>query len=446
MSRTPGGRGFVGSDEAERGQAWTSYEEAEGMKRCRATYAAGVIVGIGILALLLTGLASGGVAKTNATTIKIYNVGSLTGGADYEAIQQCNAQKLAAANINAGGGMRRGPLKGSKVDVQCIDDGLQADKAASIAAKFVADRSVWTMSGFEASGEALAAAQVAARANLTIVGSTVAADFLTTQVHNVYILQARLEPAGGSATDLCKAYYGAKKVATLNIDYSYMPTYMNGLKAAVKADGLQLVSENLWPPSTTNWGAYLTKIDSAGAQCILVGDYPPQTCQIARQAREAGMKQPVIDFNQAFTSAACQKEGGKAYEGTIFGSILPSKIAKGSFTAKIMAQYKKTYKDAMSFLAANAYNSILAVQYAVELGASNREQLGTYLAKVNGPGVGFTVRFKNKRIGARNLTYYEALANGKLDPIAEYKLLTNGKWQRLFVASCAKRPSCQKNK
>jgi branched-chain amino acid transport system substrate-binding protein len=416
------------------------------MKRRGATYAAGVLALAGLAALLISGPASGRVAKQNATTIKIYNVGSLTGGADYEAIQQCNAQKLAAANINAGGGMRKGPLKGSTVDVQCIDDGLQADKAASIAAKFVADRSVWTMSGFEASGEALAAAQVAERAKLTIVGSSVAADFLSTQVHNVYMLQARLEPAGGSATDLCKAYYGAKKVATLNIDYSYIPSYMNGLKRAVKANGMSLVSENLWPPTTTNWGAYLTKIDAAGAQCILVGDYPPQTCQIARQARQAGMNQPIIDFNQAFTSSACQKEGADAYEGIIFGSIMPSKIAPKSFTGRIMAQYKKKYGDAMSFLAANAYNSILAVQYAIELGASSREQLGTYLAKVNGPGVGFTVRFKDKRIGARNLTYYEAMANGKLVPIAEYKLLPNQKWQRLFVASCAKRPSCQKNK
>jgi branched-chain amino acid transport system substrate-binding protein len=397
-----------------------------------------------IAALLLTaGLASGGVEKV--TKIKIYNLGA-HGGADYEAIQACNSQKLAAANINAGGGIRKGPLKGSKFEIQCVDDGLQADKAASIAARFVSDKSVWTMSGFEASGEALAAAQVAERAGLWIVGSNVAADFLSTQVHNVYMLQARLEPAGASATDLCKAYFGATKVASLNIDYSYIPSYMNGLQDALKKNGMDLVAEEKWPYNTTNWSAYLTKINAAKAQCILVGDYPPQTCQIARQASQLGMKQPIVDFNQAFTSGACQTEGGDAYEGIIFGSILPRKIAAKSFTANVMTQYKKKYKDAMSFLGANAYNSVLAVQYAVEAGAKDRKELGKYLAKVNGQGVGYQVRFTDKRIGARNLTYYEALANGKLEAIAEYQVNPDQSWRRLFVANCAKRPSCAKNR
>jgi branched-chain amino acid transport system substrate-binding protein len=328
-----------------------------------------------------------------------------------------------------------------------MDDGLLADKAANLAAKVVADKSIWTMSGFEASGEALAAAQVAERGDVTLVGSNVAADFLTEDVHNVYVVQAELPPAGGSAGDLCNAYYGAKKLATLNINYSYMPSYMKGLKQTVESEGLDLVSEELWPPTTTsNWSPYLTKINASGAECLLVGDYPPQTCQIAHQARQLGMKQPVIDFNQAYTSKACQEEGGKDYEGIVFGSILPKDIAPDSYTGKIMAQYKTKFGEEMSFLAANAYNSVLAVQYAVEAGAEDRSQLGEFLAKVDGPGVGYQVQFQDQRIGPRNLTYFEAQADGSLDPIAEYQILPNETYKRLWVADCAKRPSCQTNK
>jgi branched-chain amino acid transport system substrate-binding protein len=381
------------------------------------------------------GTSGGGSGDAKVTEIKIAMLGNLTGSGNYEGTQDCNAQKLAIENVNSAGGIAKGPLKGSKLSVECIDDGLAADKAANIAAKMVADTSVWTMSGFEASGEALAAAQVAARGDMTLIGSNVAADFLSTDVDNVYMVQAELPPAGGSAGDLCNAYYGAKKLATLNVDYSYMPSYMKGLTETAKAQGLELVAGEKYPPTgTSNWSPYLTKINASGAQCLLVGTYPPQTCQIAHQARQQGLDQPVVDFNQAYTSKACRDEAGKDYAGMVFGSIMPKDIPPDSFTGKIMAQYKQSYGDDMSFFAANAYNSVLALVYAVEAGAQDRSQLGDYLAKVDGEGVGYRVRFTDRRIGPRNLTYLEAQADGSLKPIAEYELLPDNTFKRLWVA------------
>lgn len=377
-------------------------------------------------------------------TVDIWYTAPLTGSGDITGIDGCNGEQLAASDINGAGGIPKGALEGARISVRCLDDGDIPSRDSSIAARYASDSSVWALGGFYASGNALSAALVAQRFHLTILAANVAADFLTTRVHNVYVLNPTLESAGAAAADFCHAYYGATKLAGLNPDYSYIPGYMKGASAAIGSDGLKLVTSLSWPdPSTTDWSSYLTKVSGSGAQCVLLGGYPPEQCQIASQARQQGDAQPMIDLTESFTSSSCQKEAGRYYEGLIFGNLLPPTNPAGSLAAKVAAEYQSKYGQTMTYQAAQAYNCVLAVEYAIEDGATDRTQLQSYLGRVSGPGAGGPVAFTNNRVGLRYLTFLEVAGGGSLEPVAEYALYPNGTFKRLMTAKCSGRPSCQ---
>ena len=380
------------------------------------------------------------------TTITLYYTAPLTGGANYDGIQGCDGEKLAAADINAKGGIPRGSLKGAKIAVQCIDDKDTSSIDSSIAARYVSNPSVWAMGGFYSSGSALAAAIVAERSGLAVIASNVAADFLTTQVHNVYTMLARLQSAGGAAADFCKAYYGATNLAALVPNYSYISSYMDGVTSAVKKDGLHLVSNQTWPDGqTTSWNPYLSQL-SASANCLLLGAYPPEQCEITAQARQLGLSIPSIDLTDSFTSDSCASSAGQYYKGMIFGNLLPAKATPGGLLAKVSAEFQAKFHQQMSYYAGNGYDSVLAVEYAIMAGAKNRTQLLKYLAKDSGPGVTGPISFVHQRIGRRYLSFLEATSStGALQPVAEYALAPNGSWKKIFVKSCKARPSCQTN-
>ncbi len=403
---------------------------------------AGAIIAAWGVSSSASGLGSG---KSTVTKISLLYQAPLTGGADYVGLQGCDGWKLAATQIDKSGGIPKGPMKGSKFSVQCVDNGMSADTAASIASRYVSTPSIWAMGGFYSSGNAIAAALVANRAGLAVIASNVAGDFLTTEVKNTYVILPRLETAGAAAADFCHAYYGATKIAALVPNYAYVPFYLKGLRARVKADGLRLVSVQTWPDlQTTNWDPYFTKLQSQGAQCIALGAYPPEQCLITKQLRQLGQSQPTIDLTTSWTSPACRQEAGRYYPGMIFGTYLPAFPKKNSLFARLAPVFQREYRVPMSDYATNGYDSVIAIELAIEDGASNRSDLVKYLAGVHGQGIGGPISFSGRRIGFRYLTWMEVTKSDTLQPVAEYG--TQGySARRLFVADCAKRPSCQKN-
>ncbi len=406
------------------------------------SFAAGLLAACGSSTSGGSSSGSGGSGKT----IQLYYAGPLTAGANSVGVQGCQGMKLGASDVNATGGVTKGSLKGAKFSVKCIDNNSSADTTASIAAKYVSDPNVWALGGFYASGDALAAGIVAQRQNLPVIASNVAADFLTTKVHNIYVLLPRLAAAGGAAADFGNAYYGAKKAALLVPNFSFIADYARGANQALSADGVSLVSNQTWPDGqTTNWAAYWTKIGAAGADYALVGGYPPEQCKIAAQGRQQGNNQPIIDLTDSSTGDSCRKQAGAAYAGMIFGDLNPQNPPAGSLTEKAIKEFDGQYHTTMSYYAGNGYDTVLAVKYAIEAGAKSRDQLLKYLAQAKGPGVLGDIAFNGQRIGVRTLSFLEANKAGALEPVGSYTLYPNNSWKRRSVAKCASRPTCQTN-
>ncbi len=406
---------------------------------------------VGLTALLAS--ACGGGETSGATSqadIKMMYTIALTGGIAQLGQNACNGAKMAADDINAQGGISKGSHKGAKLVVDCIDNEQSPSVSTTLANKYVADPSYWTMMGFYGSGEGQAAALVAQRANLSVIGSNIGASFLTETVHNVLVMIPPLQALGYSWVDFCKSYYGAAKIADLSPNYSYIPDYRKGRDKAINGgvSGVSLVSEQTYDDATTqDFSPYLSKIKASGAQCLLLGSYPASQCKITAQARSLGLNIPILDFTDSGTNQQCAAAAGKSYVGMAFGDYLTFPAPAGSPLETAAKKFTAKYSQPFGSYPAYSYDSVLAVKCAIEDGANTREDLNKYLPNINCPGVTGQLKFVNNRPGERTLTREEATGStvdaleavayyvGKADGTATLTKLVNGK--------CADRPTCK---
>lgn len=387
-------------------------------------------------------------AGDNPDTINLLYAAPLTGfGAD-SGIDGCNGAQLAVENINEAGGIEAGEFEGAQLAVECVDNEGTADATATIANRYIADENIWTMFGFYGSSEAQAAGLQASRANLSVIASSGAAEFLTTDADNIMIMVPRLLSLGYAWAQVCHDYYGAGRVADLSPDASYIPDFRAGAAAGIDDLGLELVAVEDYPSSgTTDFAPFLTKLQQSNPDCIMLGSYPPEQCQIIKQARDMGITAPIVDLSTSGTSQTCAESAGQAYIGSLFGQYLRLPAEPGSLLAEVGPQYEEEYGGAINSYASYAYDSVLLAAQAIADGAANREELQQYMEKVDIPGLAGQIKFEERRPSTRYFSAQEATGADyqDLDVVAVYELKVDGTAELIEQADCADRPSCQTN-
>lgn len=410
----------------------------------------GIVAAIAATILAVGGLTacSSGDGGSSTDTIKLMYTAPLTGyGAD-SGIDGCNGAELAVKNLNEAGGIPAGQFKGAKIELECVDDEGTADVVATVTNRYVSDPDIWMMFGFYGSSEAQAAGLQAARGGLSVIASSGGAEFLTTDADNIMIMVPRLPSMGYTWAEVCKSYYGGTKIADLSPDASYIPDFRAGLKAGIEDLGLELVAEEDYPSSgTTDFAPFLTKIAQSGPDCITVGSWPPEQCQIIKQARDMGITAPILDLSASGTSQACAESAGEDYVGALFGQYLKLPAEPGSLLDTVGAQYADEYGGQINSYAAYAYDSVLLAVQAIADGASSREEMQEYMEKVDIPGLAGQIKFQDRRPTVRYFSIQEATGTNAtdLEVISTYELKVDGTAELLEQLSCADRPSCQLN-
>lgn len=412
-------------------------------------------VALSIVGGLLAGGCQGGASGDGdddggAEVIKLLYAMPLTGSGADLGITGCDGAEFAATQINEAGGLEGGPHSGATIEVSCVDNEASADTSATIANDYVADPDIWTLMGFYGSGEAQAAGIQAARANLSVLGSNVGAAFLTEEADNIVVVGTPpLSSYGTAWVDFCGAYYGAEAVGDLSPDYAYIPDYRAGRDRGLEQSGLTLVGEETYPGGEVHdFAPYLTRLSNSGADCLLVGSFPPEQCQIAAQARDLGIAAPIVDFTGSGTGQSCVEAAGDAYTGLVFSVEIPLPPPPGSLFERVNEEYRDQFGEDMNAYAVRGYDSVLVVKYAIEAGAESREQLLDYVKQIDGEGLGGTLEFtEDLRPGPRTLTFLEATAPelDALDPVAQYVLNPDLSIEVVYVAECADRETCQLN-
>lgn len=233
--------------------------------------------------------------------IKIAYVNSFSGPGTINGIIQFTPIAFAVHDINKRGGIW---VDGKKKLVTVIraDHKSRPDVCKKICERMVLQEKVHVLMGTSGSHLMKIINEVANKHNVIAVNVGSIADDLmdaTNFGRNSFMTSISTEQFG-----LAMAYYYGqirkqeKKFYILCQDYSFGREIAAGFKAGLKQyyPEAQIVGEDYHKLFLTDFAPYLEKIKASGAEVIYTGDWPPDSGNMLKQARQMGIKLPFANL------------------------------------------------------------------------------------------------------------------------------------------------------
>jgi branched-chain amino acid transport system substrate-binding protein len=255
----------------------------------------------------------------DADTILFGEVGSLTGAQATFGISTKNGIQMAIDEVNAAGGVTVDG-KAKKIAVRVYDDQGKSEEAANAVTRLINQDKVVVILGEVASSNSLAMAPKAQAAGVPMITPS-STNPKVTEVGDYIFRVCFIDPFQGTvmakfATDTLKA----KNVAILKdnkSDYSLGLTQF--FTETFKGLGGTIVAEEAYSQGDTDFRGQLTAIKGKNPDAIYVPGYYTDVGVVARQARELGLKVPLLG-GDGWESEKLFELGGSAISGSYFSN------------------------------------------------------------------------------------------------------------------------------
>ena len=229
-------------------------------------------------------------ASTTTGDILVGFYGSLTGdGASFGQSSREGAE-LAVDEVNAAGGVLGRPLK-----LLIEDDQSRPEEASSAVTKLITQDRVVAVIGEVASRRTLAAAPVAQKFKVPMI-TPASTNERVTEVGDYVFRVCFIDPFQGEV--LAKFAYNdlkARKVAILrDVQQDYSVGLADSVEKHFKALGGQVLPAVSYSSGDADFRAALTNIRSQKPDVVFSTGYYSEAAVITRQARELGMKMPIL--------------------------------------------------------------------------------------------------------------------------------------------------------
>jgi branched-chain amino acid transport system substrate-binding protein len=244
---------------------------------------------VGVAALALSPAAKA------ADVIRIGAPLALTGSLADEAHKQDVVWKMWLAKVNAAGGIDVG---GKKLKVELVIYDYQSDgqRAGQLAEKLVTDDKVDFLLAPFGSGHTKIVATIAERYETPVIACASSSESVYDQ--SLHYLFGTLSPNGGMTDAMVKYFKGKmpslKKVAVLGRDDVFPKSMAQGVSAAAKAAGLQVVYDESYPVGAMDHSAALSAIKATGPDWIYISGYTQDLILARKQMSDLGVKAPII--------------------------------------------------------------------------------------------------------------------------------------------------------
>jgi branched-chain amino acid transport system substrate-binding protein len=277
---------------------------------------------------------------------------------------------------------------GDGVTVKIAYEDAAGDPKQAIAAyeKLIANPDIAVILGPTLSSEAKSADPVAQEAKMPVIASSNTAAGIT-EIGD-YIFRTSLPESAviPNTIKVTKAALGLKKVAVMyGNDDAFTQSGYDVFKAALKAEGIEVLTEETFAKGDTDFSAQLTKIQSLNPDAIVVSALAEEAANIMIQARQLGIPDSVrIIGGNGFNSPKLAEIAGKAAEGAISGSawnVASSFPASADFVKTFNAEYGANPDQ----FAAQAYTAAWAAATAIKnAGSVDHAAIRDALAQVKG--------------------------------------------------------------
>ncbi|MSP31413.1 MAG: ABC transporter substrate-binding protein [Pseudolabrys sp.] len=249
---------------------------------------------------LMTGvaLAASAITMSVASAQDVIKIGAplaLTGGLADEGKKQEAVWNMWLAKVNAAGGLNVG---GKKMKVELVKYDYQTDgpRAGQMAEKLITGDKVDFLLAPFGSGHTKIVAAVAERYETPMVACASSSEAVFDQgLKNLF---GTLSPNGGM-TDAMVSFLKAKmpslkKVAVLGRDDVFPKSMAQGISAAAKKGGLEVVYDKLYAVGTMDHSAAVSAIKAANPDWVYVTGYTQDLILVRKQMQDLGVKAPIV--------------------------------------------------------------------------------------------------------------------------------------------------------
>ena len=306
-------------------------------------------------ALLLAVLAAGCGGGASQEELVVGEFGSLTGNDATFGTSTKNGVEIAYQELQTRSG---GKIGGLPVRVVVEDDQSKPEEAATVVQKLINQDRVITVLGEVASSRSLAGAPICQNAGVPMISPS-STNPRVTQVGDYIFRMCFLDQFQGTVMARFTAQtLKLKKVAILKDSKSdYSVGLAQFFTEAFTALGGSIITEQAYQSGDNDFRAQLTAIKAKKPDAIIVPGYYTEAGLIARQARELGLKQPLIG-GDGWESEKLTEIGGDALNGCYYSNHWALDAPDPKLQA-FLQSYRDKFKgdpDAIGGLAYDAAN------------------------------------------------------------------------------------------
>jgi branched-chain amino acid transport system substrate-binding protein len=257
-------------------------------------------------------------AAAPGDVILVGHVGSLTGSEATFGDSTDKAIQLAIEEANAKGG-----VKGKQLRLKTYDNQGKPEESAIAASRLIVDDKVAVLLGEVASSRSLAMAPKADQYQVPMISPSSTNPKVTKEGGKVRPFVFRvcfIDPFQGTVMAKFATEKGVKRVAVLrDVGSDYSVGLADYFLTKFKELGGTIVDDQSYKDTDQDFKAQLTAIKAKKPEAIYVPGYYTHVALIARQARELGLKVPLMG-GDGWDSPKLYEIGGKALEGSFFSN------------------------------------------------------------------------------------------------------------------------------
>jgi branched-chain amino acid transport system substrate-binding protein len=318
---------------------------------------------------------------------------SLTGGQATFGVSTRNGIELALKEANEAGG-----VKGKKLTVRVYDNQGKPEEAAQAVTRLINQDRVILILGDVASSNSLAMAEKAQAAGVPMISPSSTNPTVTEKGDYIFRV-CFIDPFQGFVmAKFARENLKLSKVAVLQDNKS---AYSIGLTDVFTRKftemGGKITGVESYSQGDTDYRAQLTAIKKTQPEAIYVPGYYSEVGVIARQARELGLKVPLLG-GDGWDSEKLYELGGTAIQGSYFSNHY-SPDNPDPRIQKFVSDYKAAYGGVPDALAALAYDAAnVAVDALKKAPDTSGKAVRDAIAQTKGfPGIAGAITLDEKR-------------------------------------------------
>ncbi len=286
--------------------------------------------------------------------ILVGHVGSLTGNEATFGDSTDKGIQLAISEANSKGG-----VKGKIITLKTYDDQGKPEEAAIAATRLIVQDKVAVLLGEVASSRSLAMAPIADQNKVPMITPSSTNPRVTKDGGKTRPFVFRvcfIDPFQGTVMAKFAHEKGVKKVAVLrDVGNDYSVGLADFFLTKFKELGGTIVDDESYKAGDQDFKAQLTAIKAKAPEAIYVPGYYTDVALIARQARELGIKAPLMG-GDGWDSPKLFEIGGKALDGSFFSNHYSYEDPSPRIQ-EFVKKYKERFGAVPDGLAATGYDA-----------------------------------------------------------------------------------------